>query len=260
MRAFVALCLALPCLALPCLALSALSPAAGAEFKGEDDVKYQACLKLAARQPEQAFESALQWRERGGSSPARHCAAMALIQLKHYADAADRLEQLAGDLRKSNPPLVPEVLSQAGNAWLLAGFAERADAVLTSALELRPADPDLYIDRARVRAARESFREALGDLDAALMIEPDRAEALAFRASAKRALGENKAALADAERALQLNPGQLEALLERGHLRRASGDIKGARADWVKVLQLAAGTPAGDAAALNIQKMDLKTD
>lgn len=243
-----------------CLFAFTASPLAAAEFKGDDDVKYQACLKLAARQPDQAFESALQWRERGGGNPARHCAAMALIQLKHYGDAADRLEQLAGDLRKSNPPLVPEVLSQAGNAWLLAGFAERADAVLTSALALRPADADLYIDRARVRAARESFREALGDLDAALLIEPDRTEALAFRASAHRALGDNKAAIADAERALTLNPDQVEALLERGHLRRASGDIKGARADWVKVLQLAAGTPAGDAAALNIQKMDIKSE
>lgn len=243
-----------------CLVALFVRPAPAAEFKGEDDVKYQACLRLAARQPDEAFESALQWRERGGASPARHCAAMALIQLKHYADAADRLEQLAGDLRKSNPDLVPEVLSQAGNAWLLAGFAERADAVLTSALALRPSDADLYIDRARVRAARESFREALGDLDAALLIEPDRTEALAFRASAYRALGEAGAALADAERALALNPDQLEALLERGHLRRASGDIRGARADWVRVLELAAGTPAGDAAALNIQKMDLKAE
>jgi tetratricopeptide (TPR) repeat protein len=243
-----------------CLALFALAPVGAAEFKGEDDVKYQACLKLAARQPDEAFDSALQWRDRGGGNPARHCAAMALIQLKHYADAADRLEQLATDLRKSNPGLVPEVLSQAGNAWLLAGFAERADAVLTAALALRPADADLYIDRARVRAARESFREALGDLDAALLIEPERSEALAYRASAKRALGDNQAALADAERALRFNPDQLEALLERGHLRRAAGDIKGARADWVKVLQLAAGTPAGDAAALNIQKMDLKAE
>jgi tetratricopeptide (TPR) repeat protein len=243
-----------------CLLAFAASPLAAAEFKGEDDAKYQACLKLAARQPEVGFENALQWRERGGGAPARHCAAMALIQLRHYADAADRLEQLAADLRKTNPPLVPEVLSQAGNAWLLAGFAERADAVLTSALALRPADADLYIDRARVRAARESFREALGDLDAALMIEPDRAEALAFRASAHRALGEHQAALADAERALVLDPNQIEALLERGHLRRIAGDIRGARADWVKVLQLAAGTPAGDAAALNIQKMELKAD
>jgi tetratricopeptide (TPR) repeat protein len=243
-----------------CLATLALSPAVAAEFKGDDDVKYQACLKLAARQPDEAFESALQWRERGGGNPARHCAAMALIQLKHYGDAADRLEQLAADLRQSNPGLVPEVLSQAGNAWLLAGFPERADAVLTAALALRPADADLYIDRARVRAARESFREALGDLDAALIIEPERAEALAFRASAKRALGDNAAAMSDADHALALNPNQVEALLERGHLRRTAGDIKGARADWVKVLQLAAGTPAGDAAALNIQKMDLKAD
>lgn len=243
-----------------CLFALSVPAAHAVEFKGEDDVKYQTCLRLAARLPEEAFESALQWRERGGGSPARHCAAMALIQLKHYADAADRLEQLAEDLRRSNPPLVPEVLSQAGNAWLLAGFAERADAVLTSALALRPGDADLYIDRARVRAARESFREALGDLDAALIIEPDRTEALAFRASAHRALGEDKAALADVERALALNPDQIEARLERGHLRRAGGDIKGARADWVRVLELAAGTPAGDAAALNIQKMDLKAD
>ena len=42
-----------------CLALLAVPPAGAAEFKGDDDVKYQACLKLAARQPDEAFDSAL---------------------------------------------------------------------------------------------------------------------------------------------------------------------------------------------------------
>lgn len=221
-----------------------------------DDQQYQNCLTLAARRPEEAFDTALAWRDRGGGAPARHCIAMALVQLKQYGDAADRLEKLAVELRGSAGHLVPEVLSQAGNAWLLAGFPDRADAALTSALSMQPGDPDLYIDRARVRAARESFKEALGDLDAAVMLDNERADALAFRAAAKRALGDMGGAMEDADRALFLDREQVEALLERGHLKKAKGDLRGARADWLKVIELAAGTPAGDAAQNNLQIMD----
>ncbi len=221
-----------------------------------DDQQYQNCLTLAARRPEEAFDSALAWRDRGGGAPARHCIAMALVQLRQYADAADRLEKLAQELRHSAGQLVPEVLSQAGNAWLLAGFPDRADAALTSALALQPGDADLLIDRARARAAREAFREALADLDAAVRIDSERADALAFRAAAKRALGDMGGAMEDADRALFLDREQVEALLERGHLKKARGDVRGARADWLKVIEIASGTPAGDAAQNNLQLMD----
>ena len=46
------------------------------------------------------------------------------------------LEQLAQDMQRVKHPLTVDVLGQAGNAWLLAGLPERANAVLASALAM----------------------------------------------------------------------------------------------------------------------------
>jgi regulator of sirC expression with transglutaminase-like and TPR domain len=65
-------------------------------------------------------------------------------------------------------------------------------------------------------------------------------------------------ARADADAALALDPKNAEALLERGNIRRLTDDPAGARADWLQVVELAAGTPAGDAAKANLEKLDVK--
>lgn len=229
------------------------------EFKGPQDVQYRSCLALVNRKPDDAFEAASAWRDRGGGFPAKHCAALALVALRHYGDAAGRLERLAEEMQPKGDPLLPEVLGQAGNAWLLAGQHERAHGVFTSALAMRPNHVDLLIDRARASAALGRFAAAIPDLDRALGLDAGRAEAYAYRASARRQSGDMAGALADAEAALKIDPRELEALLERGILRAANGDRAGARADWMIVVMEGAGTPAGDAAQRNLERLDLRS-
>jgi len=92
----------------------------------------------------------------------------------------------------------------------------------------------------------------------AATLDATRSDILAYRASTYRLLNRLPEARADADAALTLDPKNAEALLERGNIRRLTDDPAGARADWLEVVELAAGTPAGDAAKANLEKLDVK--
>jgi tetratricopeptide (TPR) repeat protein len=238
--------------------VSAPTPAAAEEV--DHAAEYEACLTLAKSDPEEGFESALTWQALGGGEAAQHCAAVALVELGHYEEAATRLEALADSIRRTHPELAPEILAQAGQAWLLAGDHERAYAVQTTALELSPDNVELLVDRGVTLAKAESYAEAVTDLSRALLFVPDRPDILVFRASAYRMLDDRPRALADVERALVLDPENPEGLLERGNLRRLSGDPAGARQDWLRAAILAEGQPTGAAAQANLAAMDMQIE
>jgi tetratricopeptide (TPR) repeat protein len=185
---------------------------------------------------------------------------LALIALKQYAEAADRLEDLAREMNAKAMPLQGEVLDQAANAWMLAGENAHALSVINAALDVDPKNADFVIDRARVYAADNKYAEAKNDLDQALRLKPDSADAFAFRASAKRHLGDSAGALKDADAALALDGTKTAALLERGLLLQAAGNKPAARQDFLKVILLAPNTPAADSAQADLEQMDLKAE
>jgi len=221
--------------------------------------QYKACMALAKKSPEEAFETALTWRDLGGGDAAEHCVAAALIGLGQYTDAAGRMETLAGKA-KQNSSVKAGLLAHAAQAWLLADQAARAEAVLMAALKLTPEDSALFVDRAQARAALKDFKGALEDLNHAIAREDRRADAYVFRAATYRFLDKPELALADVERALALAPTHAEGLLERGILRRLRQDNDGARQDWLRVLRLAPKSRAADASRRNLEKMDVKPD
>src|SRR3546814_16619611 len=71
-------------------ALALLAGAAGSAAAQSDDVEqaaqYQACMDLAETAPDEALEAAETWVDLGGSDPARHCAAVALMRLGHFEE------------------------------------------------------------------------------------------------------------------------------------------------------------------------------
>ena len=214
---------------------------------------YERCMKLARQNPDEARSLAQSWHERGGAHPADHCAAVALIRLKQYKEAALRLEALAQAMTTAPAGLRAEVLDQAGQAWGLAGDPARAYAAAGAAVALEPKDPDLLIDRAQAAAGVGYYDKAVADLDHVLKADPSRVEALIYRASANRALDRLDPALADVEKAIARAPNSAPALLERGNIRRLKGDDEGARQDWERVGQLAPGSQADMAAKANIE-------
>ena len=247
-------------LIVPALAtLIVAAPAARADqFDAQREQKYEDCMAQAQRVPADGYETALAWEGQGGGDPARHCAAVALIGLGKYQEAAAQLESLGAALAEKQPQLAAEAFAQAGQAWSMAGDTKRALDDAAAGLKLAPEDVDLLLDRAIAYATLGDFTSAITDLDKAQTLAPARADVLVYRASAWRLTNDLAKARADADAALALEPKNAEALLERGNVRRLTDDPAGARADWLQVVELAAGTPAADAAKANLEKLDVK--
>ena len=222
--------------------------------------EYEDCMVLARAAPEAGFESALAWAAMGGGEGARHCAAVALIGLGHYAEAARRLEQLATAMGTGEVDLRSSVLAQAGQAWILAEDTGRAYAVQSAALEIDPGNVELLVDRSITLAGAASYWEAVDDLNRALELAPGRPDLLILRANAYRYLDAFDLAGDDLARALAREPDNPDGLLERGILRRLAGDPAGARQDWLRAIALGEDSPVADSARANLERLDLKAD
>ncbi len=219
---------------------------------------YEACLKKAERHPDQALEMAMNAQVDGSDPLAEHCAAVALVGLKQYGEAARRLDKLARKGSAGDAEMRAEIMDQAGNAWLLAGQPELATESFTAALALMPSEAIYLIDRARASAALKKWAAAESDLSAALAAEPGNVEALVLRSSARRAQKNLQGAKGDITQALLLEEKNVEALAERGLIRAAGGDKAGARQDFLEVLKLAPHSSAAASARKEIEKLEFK--
>ncbi|HEY1507256.1 MAG TPA: tetratricopeptide repeat protein, partial [Stellaceae bacterium] len=213
------------------------------------------CLELTHSDPQKAYNDAESWRDVGGGFPAQHCAAVALVGLKKYTEAAGRLEALANAMMQAGPEMRGEAMEQAGQAWLLAGRPNEAKSAFDAALGFKPKDPELLINRAEAYALGTKYFDAIDDLNIVIDQTPNRVDALVYRSSAYRQLGSLDLAADDIERALRLDPNSVPGLLERGNLRRLMNDNAGAKADWQQVLKLGAGTPAAASAQDNLAQL-----
>ena len=190
--------------------------------------EYAQCMAEARARPSAGWDRALRLLGLGGGEAARHCQAVALIGLGQPGEAARRLEALAQEVRAESA-FRAELFGQAGQAYLLAGNATQAEAVLTAAIKLDPDDIELRLDRGLARASRGDFKGAVEDLSAVLAKDARKVDALVFRASAYRQLGDTERASADLVSALSLFPAHPEALLERDQvfcvLRLRAGEV-----------------------------------
>jgi tetratricopeptide (TPR) repeat protein len=218
---------------------------------------YEDCVAAINKKADDAFENALIWRDHGGGIAAEHCAALALIALDEPGEAASRLDQLAqrGDAGSANERAA--LLSQAGNAWLLASQAQNAETAFSAAIKLTPSDSEIWVDRSRARAMREDWADAETDLTQALALGNKKPETFVLRASARVAQGDQLGYQSDIDAALSIDPTFPDALVERGIIKLKRGDKAGARADWLQVLLRAPDGPAGDAARLHIEQLEI---
>jgi tetratricopeptide (TPR) repeat protein len=205
---------------------------------------YRSCLSASGIDPNAALIDAQAWEKSGGGVPAGHCAALALVALKRYPQAAGKLDQLAADRGVPDLSFRAQLYDQAGNAWLLAGDGAHAVQSFQASLTLSAGDADLFADLARAQAMRRNWHEVDLDLNAALQLSPRRPDLLVLRASARRALQHYAEAHADLEAALKLKPGDGGALMESGLLRKELGDMGGARRDFQAALKSGGETAA----------------
>lgn len=246
-----------------CLAFAVMVPlfargAGPAQPAPKDEQRYADCMTQARDKPQQGLKAAEAWQQRGGGAPAVHCLAIALMGLKQYDDAATRLESLADLVPSQRRDLRAQALAQAAQAWNAAGKADRALATLNRAIELRPGDVDLLLDRAVLHEAAGRLLEATVDFTEILKAAPDRDDVLLLRASTQRRLNRLDLARADIDRAILINASNADALLERGNIRFDQGDSAGAKDDWQRVQTMAPKSAAAKAASANLARIPRK--
>ena len=229
---------------------------------GSQVMTYRSCMHQVGANPVVGYEAALRWHESDGGPAAMHCMALALSGQGEYAQAAQTLEDAARlmESRAGGGKQVPELLGQAGNAWLLAGDGARAFDVFDEALQSRSLSTgirvELLVDRSRSHAAQRDYAMVIGDLNNAMNLVGSRSDMLAYRASAYRHLGQIERAQEDIEQALKLWPDNPDALYERGNLKFALGDNEDAHGDWNRVIALAPQSAAAVSAARNLAELD----
>jgi tetratricopeptide (TPR) repeat protein len=245
------------------LLLAALCGAVAAQeawATSDPTTEHDQCVAQAETDPRAALGRATQWANAGGGFDADHCAAMALFDMKHYAEAARTFEKLTRAMGKEGLADQARIFDQAGQAWLAAGKPLSARSDFDAALRLTPSDPDLLIDRAEALAGAKEYWRAIDDLNHASDLAPKKAEIYLYRAAAYRALDALPLARQDVEYNLKLSPNNPVGLLERGNIRRFQGDIAGARRDWVSVTKIAPGTTAAAAAEQNLVRLGKTRD
>jgi len=179
------------------------------------------CIARIDANPEEAYEDALAWSFEGNRPGARQCVALSLIALGQEAEGAARLEELANATDGGTLEQRALYLTQAGNAWLVAGAPEAAIVTLTNALKIIPDDPNLLVDRASAHIMLEQWTQAISDLDAALQSSPGFGTAHYLRAEARLNKGDLDLALEDVKAAMAAEPDNIDTLVLRGRVREA---------------------------------------
>jgi tetratricopeptide (TPR) repeat protein len=217
--------------------------------------QYAECMSLADSAPDKALAKAKAWQHKDGGAPAGHCAAVALVGLGRYKEAASAMEKLALEELNQNKDLAAGLYGQAAQAWVLATDNARAIKDETAAIALAPGNPDLLVDRGVILASTGKFWEAVDDFSKAHDMADRRADILVFRATAYRMMKSFDLAQDDLDRAIELQPKNPDAYLERGIVRMLVKDTDGAKADWQKTVDFGPGTPAAQTAEANLKQL-----
>jgi tetratricopeptide (TPR) repeat protein len=143
--------------------------------------------------------------------------------------------------------------AQAGNAWLAAGDAAKAQAALDAALiggTLTGFDlGEAHLDRARTLVAAGRPNDARADLDRALVLASDDPLAWLLSATLARRTGDLLRARKDITRALALSSDDPSVQLEAGNIAVVEGNEAAARSAWEITMRMAPGSAQAQAAA-----------
>jgi tetratricopeptide (TPR) repeat protein len=219
-----------------------------------DRRRYDGCVRALQADAKKAEEFAVQWAAQGGGLPARHCQALAQLQLKQFKAAAATLAAAARDAETARSPLAADFWGQAGNAAFLAGDNAAAIAHFSSAIaangEFAPARAAAFhVDRARAQAEAGDLAAARADLDKALALNNDDAVAWMLSAALARRQGDMARASREISRASTLAPSDPDIMFEQGNIAAANGDIEAAKKVWAMTVRAAPGSAAAELAA-----------
>ncbi len=231
------------------------TPAAMAARKA-DAAHYAACMARIDVNAKDAFDDADSWVALGGGTPAKHCAAAALLKMGFATEAATRLQDMAQQGHQDDD-VSAGLLEQAARAWADAKNWDNANGAISAAIRLTPKNAALWLSRARIRARAQNYGLAVDDATEALKLAPKSVEARVVRGSAYRFLDALDLALQDLDAAVKGAPADPAARLERGIVHRLLKQANAARADWAAALAaLPEDSPMAEDVRRNIELLE----
>jgi len=194
---------------------------ASLEGRVDEQRRLEKCIDKIRENPEEAYEDGLAWVNEGGRPFARQCTALALVELGHASEGAVRLEDLANSSGGGSLRQRVIYLTQAGNAWLLAGAPDAALITINNAIKLNPNDPNLLADRAAAYIELERWEDAEADLDIVVQKLKRDQDAWKMRAEARLNLDDLEGAEFDVAKSMEIDATDIPTLLLRGRVREA---------------------------------------
>jgi len=227
----------------------------------ETAAQLQACIDIAADEPEAGMKQAQDWIIKGGGFSARQCLGFALTGLGRWSEAVDAFNNGALDAQKAGATAdAVRLWAQAGNAALAGDNPERARSFFDSALSFGLPDSlakgEVYLDRARACVAMDDIVAARKDLDQALKLAGRDPLAWLLSATLARRMDDLGRAQFDIAEARRRSPDDASVALEAGNIAILTNDEKTARQEWARVLSLAPGSEQSIAARAMLAQLD----
>jgi tetratricopeptide (TPR) repeat protein len=228
-----------------------------------DPSRYAACIELAGKDPARAMQMAYAWRIEGGGVAPRHCLAVAQMHARHHEAALKSYETAGQASEDARDGQAVALWRQAADAALIAEQPAEAVRFLTRALarpggtELSPrAEADLLTTRAEAQVAAGKPDLAMADLSRATDLSPEFLTPWLLKATLARRQGNLAVAETALLKAAALAPDSADVTLEAGNIAAAKGDMVLARQAWEAAAADAPDTPAGQAAAAALGRMN----
>lgn len=187
--------------------------------------RYTDCVEFLNADLELGRIAAQQWVSEGGGADARHCLAVADLKAGYPKLAAVRLQEIAQRKDAGDDYIRARLLSQAADAWLVAGEHSFAETALDQALGLVPDSAELYLTAAKVYGAQERWQDTVNAVNTAEEGGFFSAETYVLRGRGLHALGAYERAAEDVVAALTLDPVNVDALVLRGDLAQVGINI-----------------------------------
>lgn len=182
--------------------------------------QYNACTRTATTDPDGTYKRARAWYGKDKSLAAQHCMALALYNLKDYANAARTLEDILTNLKPAESALWLNMKSQAAKAQAAANNSNAAINHLNDGLywaadrEMDDTLVPLLLQRAALYDKQGKELLAVQDYDHAMSIRPSAQTRLA-RAQLFLKMGKTTQAIEDIDVVLKAEPTNKNALSMR---------------------------------------------
>lgn len=222
--------------------------------------RYDQCVSMIDRDPEQAAEIANTWRLSAGGVLANQCLGMSYVALGRYSAGVDSFEQAARESDLEHDGRSAIFWSQAGNAALANQDPGEARNAFDHAL-MSPAMPDkmrgnTLSDRARADVAVGDYAVARQDIDKALKFIPKDATALLMSATLARHQGDLARARNDIIEAEKAAPLDAHVSFEKGLIYALSGDKETAKASWERTIRADPSAEIADVARKALSEIE----